>query len=153
MAAGDRGRTGHRLAGRLPRLVAGLAALGGVACSTSPDGDAAQEAIRIQGLSFENRSRSSVTGIRLLVPATQNFVSCGHIAPSGVCSSAFPGVDYRGTPVQVSWTQDGQTWTTGEIRLQADEQVRRAGVGRVRVIVLAPGSAGAVLVSDGLSPP
>lgn len=102
----------------------------------------------IDGLTFENRSSSPINRIQLLVPATGNFVSCGFIAPGATCASGFPGVAYRAAPIEISWTQGGQDWTTGAITLQADEELRREGAARVMVVVLAPGSAGAILVSS-----
>ena len=43
--------------------------------------------LTVRGLTFENRSRSSITAIQLLVPATGAFVSCGHIAPGNRCAT------------------------------------------------------------------
>jgi hypothetical protein len=124
----------------------GLFALVLSGCAALPAGPG--PALQIDGLDFENRSASPINSIRLLVPATGNFVSCGYISPGASCASGFPGVAYRAEPVEISWTQGGQEWTTGEITLQADEQVARSGAAQVMVVVLAPGSAGAVLVSS-----
>lgn len=115
------------------------------ACASSP-GEGGS-GLAIVGLSFENRSTSPINGIQLLVPETGNFVSCGFIAPGASCASGFPGVEYRGQTMQISWTQGGEEWNTGEITLQPDETVRQIGAAEVKVVVLAPGSAGAVLVT------
>jgi hypothetical protein len=105
--------------------------------------------IPIDGLLFENRSSTAVVNIRLFVPSSGNFVSCGHISPGATCASSFPNVDYAGEAVEVSWFQGGQEWSTGQLTLTVDEVIQSAGAGRVRVVVLAPGSAGALLVSSG----
>lgn len=123
-----------------------LAAVLLASCAATPGGSGPP--LLIDALNFENRSSSPIDRIRLLVPATGNFVSCGYIAPGASCASGFPDVVYRGEPVEISWAQGGQDWATGEITLEPDEQVRRAGAAKVMVIVLAPGSAGAVLVSS-----
>lgn len=113
-------------------------------------GDALRDDTRLQieGLAFENRSASPVTSIRLRVPATGNFVSCGRIAPGARCTVAFPEVDYAGYPVVVSWTQGGAAWSGGEVTPQVAAAAREKGVGTVRVVVTGPGSAG-VLVLPG----
>lgn len=102
----------------------------------------------IDGLSFENRSSSPIDSIQLLVPASGNFVSCGLIAPGNTCASGFPGVAYHGEPIEISWTQGGEDWSTGRVTLEADEEIRLQGAASVVVVVLAPGSAGAVMVSN-----
>jgi hypothetical protein len=103
-------------------------------------------AVAIDGLTFENRSGSPVDGITLLVPATGGFVSCGRIAPGARCASGFPEVSYAGDPVEVRWNQGRAEWSTGLVTLDIDDAVRSVGRGEVRVIVIAPGSAGAVLL-------
>lgn len=118
-----------------------MAACSSPATSTGPG-------LQIDGLNFENRSQTPINRIQLLVPATGNFVSCGFIAPGASCASGFPDIAYRGQPVEISWSQGGQEWFTGEINLKSDEQVRHAGSAQVLVVVLAPGSAGALLVDS-----
>lgn len=104
--------------------------------------------LRIDGVVFENRARTAVDSIQLLVPATGNFVSCGRIAAGALCSARFPDVDYRGHPVEVKWMQGGAEWTTGVVGLSVSGDVEAAGLGVVRVVVVAPGSAGIVLVAE-----
>lgn len=104
------------------------------------------DVVAIDGLTFENRSASAVDGITLLVPATGGFVSCGRIAPGARCASGFPEVSYAGDPVEIRWNQGGAEWRTGLVTLDMDDEVRAAGRGEVRVIVIAPGSAGALLL-------
>ena len=118
-------------------------------CALSPD--SSMDAVVIDGLTFENRSASPVDGITLVVPATGGFVSCGRIAPGARCASGFPEVSYAGNPVEIRWNQGGTEWSTGLMTLQVDSEVRARGRGEVRVLVIAPGSAGAlVLPSDAM---
>ena len=58
-------------------------------------------------------------------------------------------MSYAGNPVEIRWYQGGAEWTTGLVSLDADDTVRAAGRGEVRVLVLAPGSAGALLLPGG----
>lgn len=100
----------------------------------------------IGGLTFQNQSRSMVTGMQLLVAETGEFVACGNIPPGGRCASTFPGRVYSGGLVEVSWNQGGQAWSTGMLRPAVTEEVAAAGVAEVQVVVVAPGSAGVLLV-------
>ena len=79
---------------------------------------------------------------RLLVPATGNFISCGGIAPGAVCATGFPETTFTGNPVEISWSQNGQIWSTGELEVEPGQEVLEAGTALVRVIIAAPGSAG-----------
>jgi hypothetical protein len=106
----------------------------------------AGDAVAIDGLTFENRSASPVDGITLMVPATGGFVSCGRIAPGARCASGFPEVSYAGNPVEIRWNQGGAEWSTGLLTLNIDDEVRSRGRGEVRVVVIAPGSAGVLLL-------
>ncbi len=120
-----------------------LGGLGGCATPEPLDPDAG---LRIDGLRFENRSRSPVESVQLIVAATGNFVSCGRIAPGASCAARFPGVAYSGHPIEIQWVQGGTDWRTGEIPLEIDPLAREAGGGEVRVLIVAPGSSGALLV-------
>jgi hypothetical protein len=62
------------------------------------------------------------------------------------CASAFPAVSWEGQVIEVSWSQSGEIWSTGSLRLNVSEEVRQAGRARVRVVIVAPGSAGVLLV-------
>ena len=119
------------------------ALIGACALPGGPDEPAP---LLIRGLEFENRSRSAVQSIQLLVPATGNFVSCGRIAPEARCAARFPEVAYAGNPIEVKWVQGGAEWSTGATPLNISSEARAAGAGEVRVVVIAPGSAGVVLV-------
>jgi hypothetical protein len=119
------------------------------ACSASGERQAVKGQLLIDSLSFQNQSRSMISGIQLLVADTGEFVSCGNIPPGGVCANTFPGRVFRGSPVEVSWTQAGQAWSTGAMRLSVGDDVAAAGAATVQVVVVAPGSAGVLLVPEG----
>lgn len=124
--------------------VALLLALQLSACAMVP-GESG-ESLVIDGLTFENRSQSPVDSISLMAPATGGFVSCGRIAPGARCAAGFPDVNYEGQPLEVRWNQGGADWNNEIASLQASEEVRMAGRAQVRVVVIAPGSAGVLLL-------
>ncbi len=118
------------------------------ACAArQPDWD-----LQISGLVMENQSLSYVSAARLIVPATGNFVSCGNIPPGGACSTLFPETGYTGNPVEVSWSQNGQIWSTGELTLNPGDAVLDEGRAVVMVVIAAPGAAGVQLIPAGGSP-
>ena len=89
-----------------------------------------------------------VSAARLLVPATGGFVSCGTINPQSFCATTFPETDYSGNPVEITWSQGGQIHSTGDFELQIPDDIDINLPVRVRVIITAPGSAGAIIVQD-----
>jgi hypothetical protein len=105
-----------------------------------------QQAVQIEGLDFLNQSRSTIEAIRLLVPESGGFVSCAAIVPGARCAAGFPAIEWSAEAVEVTWSQEGQIWSTGGLQLQADEEVRERGRARVQVVIVAPGSAGVLLV-------
>jgi hypothetical protein len=136
-----------------PAVILRLALCVFLAGCASPSGSFG-DAVVIDGLTFENRSGSPVDGITLLVPATGGFVSCGRIAPGAHCASGFPDVSHTGNPVEIRWNQGGAEWTTGLVTLDVDSEARKRGRGEVRVLVIAPGSAGVLLLpSDAVVSP
>jgi len=123
-------------------LWAAMLALAGCALTDeapSPD-------LQITGTRIENRSQGWLAAVRLIVPATGNFVSCGNIAPQGECSTRFPEQTYSGNPVEVSWSQGGEIWSTGLLELQPDAAVLDAGAALVQVVIVGPGRAGVALL-------
>ena len=104
--------------------------------------------LKIEGLVIENQTRMWVSAAQLLVPVTGAFVSCGNISPESSCATTFPETDYSGNPVQITWSQAGQIHSTGGfvIQLPGDIDVERPAM--VRVIITAPGSAGAAIVQQ-----
>lgn len=113
------------------------------ACAVSPP---AVPVVEVSGLEIENRSRSMVSAVTLMVAATGAFVSCGNIPPAGRCSTRFPEREFSGNPVELTWRQSGQDWSTGVMGLAISDEVRAAGEAEVRVVIVAPGSAGVLLV-------
>ena len=102
--------------------------------------------LQITGLVIENQSQMWVSAAQLLVPITGMFVSCGNIPPQSRCSTGFPETDYSGNPVKTTWSQAGQIHSTAEfvLELPKDLDIEKPAV--VRVVITAPGSAGAVIV-------
>lgn len=106
----------------------------------------APQPLQVSGLVFENRSGSWVSAIRLLVPATGGFVSCGNVAPGAVCSTTFPHRAWTGDALEVTWSQSGEIWSSGSLNITPGEEVIEAGEAEVRVIISAPGSSGVTLL-------
>ncbi|MEJ2535140.1 MAG: hypothetical protein P8008_06660, partial [Gammaproteobacteria bacterium] len=136
------------VAGRVTRLAAACLAIASlVAACAAPGTPVARSGplIEVDGLVFENRSRVPIQAIRLLVPVTGEFVQCGNIPPDGRCATGFPERVYSGSAVQVSATQRGTEWTTGEVEAVVAPELANGGLAQVWVIVIAPGSAGVQL--------
>jgi len=104
--------------------------------------------LQIEGLVIENQTRMRISAVRLLVPATGNFVSCGNIGPGDKCWTTFPEASYTGNPVEITWSQAGQIYSTGEFAVQTPDDVDIDRPALVSVVIAAPGSAGAVIVQQ-----
>lgn len=104
--------------------------------------------LKIEGLVIENQTRMWVSAAQLLVPVTGAFVSCGNISPESSCATTFPETDYTGNPVQVTWSQSGQIYSTGEFVIHPPNDVDVDRPAMVRVVITAPGSAGAEIVQQ-----
>jgi len=115
-------------------------------CATQASNSAV--GLKIEGLVIENQTGMWVSAAQLLVPVTGAFVSCGNISPQTSCATTFPETDYSGNPVQITWSQAGQIHSTGEFVIQppGDIDVKKPAI--VRVIITAPGSAGAAIVQQ-----
>lgn len=127
-------------------VITGLCTLWLFACASgSVDRD---PPVQIAGMIIENQTLMYVTAVRLLVPVTGNFVSCGNITPESRCSTTFPEAAYSGNPVEITWSQGGQIHSTGQfvIQLPADLDENKSAI--VRVIISGPGSAGAIIVES-----
>jgi len=127
-------------------ILTGLFALTFTACAPQPVNRAA--GLQITGLVIENQTQMWVSAARLLVPVTGRFVSCGNISPQSRCSTGFPETDYTGNPVQITWSQAGQIHSTGEFVLEPTEDMDIGKPAVVRVVIAAPGSAGAAIVQE-----
>jgi hypothetical protein len=103
-------------------------------------------ALQINGMLIENQTLMWVSAVRLLVPATGNFVSCGNIAPESMCSTGFPEANYTGNKVEITWSQAGQIYSTGEFVIQLPDDVDEDITAVVNVMIAGPGSAAAVIV-------
>lgn len=95
---------------------------------------------------MENQTQMYVTAVRLLVPVTGNFVSCGNIPPESMCSTTFPEATYTGNRVEITWSQGGQIHSTGEFVLQLPGDLDNQKPAIVRIVITGQGSAGALLV-------
>lgn len=105
----------------------------------------------IVGARLENRTQAWLSSVNVSIPATGRFVSCGNIAPGAECATSFPEQTYTGNPVEVTWSQGGQVWSTGELTLEPDVEVFDAGNAVVRVVILGPGRAGVVMLPSGVA--
>ena len=104
--------------------------------------------LQINGMLIENQTQMWVSAVRLLVPVTGNFVSCGNIAPGSMCSTTFPEANYTGNKVEITWSQAGQIHSTGEFVLQLPADVDEELPASVYVVIAGAGSAGAYIVQN-----
>ena len=126
-------------------LVTGLCVLSLLACATRP---VDTSPLRIEGMAIENQTQMWVSAVRLLVPLSGNFVSCGNISPGSMCSTTFPETSYTGNPVEITWSQGGQIHSTGQFVVQLPEGLDENRPAVVRVVIAGPGSAGAVIIQN-----
>ena len=105
-------------------------------------------ALKLEGMAIENQTQMWVSAVRLLVPITGNFVSCGNISPGSMCSTTFPEANYTGNPVEITWSQGGQIYSTGQFVLELPVDLDEERPGVVRVVIAGPGSAGAVIIQN-----
>ena len=104
--------------------------------------------IAIHGVIIRNDLVISVTDVQLLVPSTGNFVSCGNIMARSMCATKFPHADYYSQKVVVSWTEKGQSHSTGEFALKIPEWLDLTKPTRLEVMIFSPGEAGAKLLQN-----
>lgn len=125
-------------------VVTGLCTLLLVSCASQLVGNTPP--LRLEGMAIENQTQMWISAVRLLVPITGNFVSCGNISPGSMCSTTFPEANYTGNPVEITWSQGGQIHSTGQFVIQRpdDLDVDRPAV--VRIVIAGPGSAGAMII-------
>ena len=102
--------------------------------------------LRIEGMVIENQTRTPVSAVRLMVPVTGSFVSCGNISANSMCSTSFPETDYTGNPVEITWSQGGQIYSTGLFAIELPNDLKAGKSAAVRVVIAGPGSAGAMIV-------
>lgn len=124
-------------------LITGLCAGLLLACAS---GAVKAPLLQIDGMVIENKTTMWVSAARLLVPATGRFVSCGNISPGALCSTTFPETAYTGNPVEITWSQGGQIYSTGQFVVQLPEPLVEDRPAIVRIVIAGPGSAGAFIV-------
>ncbi len=102
-------------------------------------------ALQIEGLLIENSTQMWLSAVRILVPATGNFVSCSTITPQSKCSTTFPETSYTGNPVEITWNQGGQAHSSGVFVIQLPADLNYEKPARILVVIAGPGLAGAVI--------
>ena len=121
--------------------------IGGCAALTEPLEVEDHPEVMIGGLVILNQGQAYVTAARVLVPATGQFVSCGNIAPRARCATGFPEQRFSGNPLEITWSQGGEIFSTGELRLDVPADAIESGHARVRIWIMGPGSAAAEIVA------
>ena len=103
-------------------------------------------AIQVDGLVIENQTQMWVSAVRVLLPVSGAFVSCGNISPGSMCSTRFPAAAYTAEPLEVTWSQAGQIHSTGQFVMDIPDDPDSEHAALVHVVIAGPGSAGAVIV-------
>ncbi len=98
-------------------------------------------ALQIEGLLIENSTQMWLSAVRILVPATGNFVSCSTITPQSKCSTTFPETSYTGNPVEITWNQGGQAHSSGVFVIQLPADLNYEKPARILVVIAGPGLA------------
>jgi hypothetical protein len=114
-----------------------------IACASKPVEQVTP--LQIEGLVMNNQTQMWVSAVRLLVPVTGNFVSCGNISPGSMCSTTFPETEYKGNQIEITWSQGGQIHSTGLFVLQLPADLDDSKPALVRVVISGPGTAGAAI--------
>lgn len=127
-------------------VITGFVTLYLFACSTVTEEDAPP--VRIAGMVMENQTQMYISAVRLLVPVTGNFVSCGNIPPGSMCSSTFPEAAYTGNPVEITWSQGGRIHSTGQFVVQLPGNLDSDKPAQVHIVISGPGLAGAMIVQS-----
>jgi hypothetical protein len=127
-------------------LITGFCVLYLFACAATPVDSTPP--VQIEGMVMENQTRMYVTAVRLLVPVTGNFVSCGNIPPGSMCSTTFPEAAYTGNPVEITWSQGGQIHSTGQFSVHLPNDLDRNRPAQVHIVISGPGLAGALIVQS-----
>ena len=127
-------------------VITGFCTLCLLACAATPVDSTPP--VQIAGMVMENQTRMYVSAVRLLVPVTGNFVSCGNIPPGSTCSTTFPEAAYTGNPVEITWSQGGQIHSTGQFSVQLPSDLDRNRPAQVHIVISGPGLAGALIVQS-----
>ncbi len=105
-------------------------------------------AVVIDGLRIVNRTALPIQSAQVRVPASERFVSCGFIPAGQFCATSFPELAYSRNPIEISWQQATGAWTLGPITMDISQEVQAAGRARVEILIVAPGSAAALLLAE-----
>ena len=127
-------------------VVTGLCTALLFACSAAPVDSGPP--VQIGGMVIKNQTLMYVSAVRLLVPLTGNFVSCGNIAPESMCSTTFPEATYTGNPVEITWSQGGQIHSTGQFVMRLPGDLDEDKPVRVLVVISGAGAAGAQFIQS-----
>ena len=127
-------------------VVTGLCTALLFACSAAPVDSGPP--IQIDGMIIENQALMYISAVRLLVPVTGNFVSCGNIAPESMCSTTFPEATYTGNPVEITWSQGGQIHSTGQFVMRLPDDLDEDKPVKVLVVISGAGAAGAQFIQS-----
>lgn len=131
----------------MPRLaITGFITLWLSACAATQKDEAPP--VQIAGMAMENQTQMYISAVRLLVPVTGNFVSCGNIPPGSRCSSTFPEAAYTGNPVEITWSQGGRIHSTGQFVVQLPGDLDNDRPAQVHIVISGPGLAGATIVQS-----
>ena len=116
------------------------------ACSSLPGESSQVAGLMIEGVTIRNELSFSVTEVQLLVPASGNFVGCGHILARSQCSTTFPERNYQENAVVITWKERGQPNSSGEFIIKISEEIDLSRTVRLEVVIFTMGQAGAKLV-------
>lgn len=130
----------------LKLVITGLCMVSLFACSSAAVDSGPP--VQIDGMVIKNQTPMYVSAVRLLVPITGNFVSCGNIAPDFMCSTTFPEATYTGNPVEVTWSQGGQIHSTGQFVMRLPGDLDGDKPVKVLVVISGAGSAGAQFIQS-----
>jgi hypothetical protein len=100
--------------------------------------------IVIDAIVIRNELAFPVTDVLIEVPATGGFAGCGFILPRSECTT-FEAVDYRASPMRVSWKEYGEPHQTDDFVLRPPLESNPNEPFRVEVRIYAMGQAGATL--------
>lgn len=142
-------RTASRRPARRVRIAPALLFLLCAACAGAPQPSArpAPVLFDIAGLEIRNELVYRVTEVQVLDSASGGFVSCGTVFPGTACATSFPLREYRGEALSVSWKEHGQPQAVDEFVLEVPAAFDTSRPVWVQVVVFAPGSAGARVLS------
>jgi hypothetical protein len=102
--------------------------------------------VEIGGVRIFNQLELGVKDAQILVLQTGGFVSCGNILPATSCSTTFPGREYAGGSMRITWTEQGLPQATADFTLKTEAFADVSKALWIEVVIFAPGQAGARLV-------